>query len=79
MAATAMNLNAPRHILSDAIVEEIRSWAELPRRVFTLSHYAGKSVEEIARQSGCGIREVSHILDIYERKLLDSLRTFRGL
>jgi hypothetical protein len=78
MAATTMNLSAPRHILSNAIVEEIRSWAELPRRIFTLSHYAGKSMEEIASQSGCGIREVSHILETYERKLLESLRTFRS-
>jgi hypothetical protein len=77
MAATTMNLNVPRNLLSDAIVEEIRSWAELPRRIFTLAHYAGKSVDEIAIQSGRGIREVSYLLDTHERRLLKSLRTFR--
>jgi DNA-directed RNA polymerase specialized sigma24 family protein len=77
MAASTFNLNAPRGLLYDAIMNEIRSWADLPRRVFTQAHYAGKSVEEIAAQSGYGAREVSQILETHERKLRKSLRTFR--
>jgi DNA-directed RNA polymerase specialized sigma24 family protein len=77
MAASTLNLNAPPRILSDAIMEEIRSWADLPRRIFMQVHYAGKSVEEIAAQSGCGAREVTRILESHELKLRKSLRPFR--
>ena len=77
MAANTFSLNAPRILLYDAIMNEIRSWADLPRRIFMQVHYAGKSVEEVAAQSGYGAREVSQILETHERKLRKSLRHFR--
>ncbi len=77
MAASTFNLNAPRSLLYDAIMNEIRSWADFPRQIFTQAHYAGKSVEEIAAQSGYGAREVSQILETHERKLRKSLRDFK--
>ncbi len=77
MAAGTLNLNAPRSLLYEAIMQEIRSWAEFPRRIFLQAHYAGKSVEEIAAQSGCASREVSSILEAHESKLRKSLRGFR--
>ena len=58
-------------------MNEIRSWAEIPRRIFTQVHYAGKSVEEIAAQSGYHAGEVSQILETHERKLIKSLRNLR--
>lgn len=77
MAAGTLNLNNPRIHLSEAIAEEIRSWADFPRRIFMQVHYAGKSVEEIASQSGCATREVLHILETHESKLRKALRAFR--
>lgn len=77
MAASTFNLNAPRSLLYDAIMNEIRSWADFPRQIFTQAHYAGKSVEEIAAQSGYGAREVSQILETHERKLRKSLRNYK--
>jgi hypothetical protein len=79
MAANTLHLNAPRIVLFDAIMEEIRSWADLPRRIFMQVHYAGKSVEETATQFGCGAREVSRILESHEIKLRKSLKPFRIL
>ncbi|MBZ5497864.1 MAG: hypothetical protein LAP85_15780 [Acidobacteriia bacterium] len=77
MAANALSLGNTRYLLYEAIMEEIRSWADLPRRIFMQVHYAGKSVEEIASQSGCDPREVLSILETHESKLRKSLRAFR--
>jgi len=77
MAAGTLNLGNPRNLLYEAIVGEIRSWAEIPRKVFTLAHYSGKSVEEIASQSGCEARDVLRILESHESRLRQALRVFR--
>jgi hypothetical protein len=77
MAVATLNLGNPRNLLYEAILGEIRLWGELPRRIFMQVHYAGKSVEEIASQSGCGPREVQHILETHESKLRKALRAFR--
>jgi DNA-directed RNA polymerase specialized sigma24 family protein len=77
MAAGTLNLNNPRNLLYEAIVAEIQSWAEIPRKVFTLAHYAGKSVDEIAFQSGCDTQEVLQILENHESKLRKSLKAYR--
>lgn len=77
MAASTLNLDTPRNLLCVAIIEEIRSWADIPRRIFMQVHYAGKSVEEIASQSGFGTGEVLQILETHESKLRKALKTFR--
>jgi len=77
MAAGILNLGQPRNLLYEAILTEIRSWAEAPRRIFALAHYSGKSVEEIASQSGCDTREVLRILESHESRLRKALRVFR--
>jgi DNA-directed RNA polymerase specialized sigma24 family protein len=77
MAANALNLSYPRNLLYEAIKKEIRSWADLPRRIFMQAHYAGKSVSEIASQSGCETQEVLQILETHESKLRKALRAFR--
>jgi len=77
MAAGILNLGNPRNLLYEAILTEIRSWAEAPRKIFTLAHYSGKSIEEIASQSGCDTREVLQILECHETRLRKALRVFR--
>ncbi len=77
MAASTLDLNVPRSLLYDAIMAELRTWADFPRQIFTQAHYAGKTVQEIAAQSGHGTKEVSQILEIHERKLRKALRAFR--
>jgi DNA-directed RNA polymerase specialized sigma24 family protein len=78
MAAGILNLNHPRELLHEAIVYELRSWAELPRRIFMLVHYSGKSVQEVASQSGRNTGEVSRILQNHEHKLRTALKAFRA-
>jgi len=77
MAAGTLNLRDPRTNLYEAIVSEIRSWSELPRRIFTQVHYAGKSVEDVAQHAGFDTGEVLRILAAHETKLRKSLRCFR--
>ncbi len=77
MAAGTLNWDAPRNHIFEAIIREIGSWADMPRWIFTQAHYDGKSVEEIALQSGFCPREVSLILETYEEKLRNALKTFR--
>jgi len=77
MAANVMGIG-PRSVLYFAILEEIRSWSDFPRRIFTQAHYAGKSIEEIAQQSGCESQEVLQILTLHESKLRKSLKRLRG-
>ena len=77
MAAGALNLRDPRANLHEAIVSEIHSWSELPRRIFTQVHYAGKSVEDVALRAGFNTGEVVRILELHESKLRKSLRRFR--
>jgi DNA-directed RNA polymerase specialized sigma24 family protein len=77
MAAATLHLSNPRNLLHEAIVAEILSWAEIPRKIFTLAHYAGRSVDEIAFQSGCDAQEVLRILENHESKLRKSLKGYR--
>ncbi len=77
MAAGTLNLNSPRDVLGEAIVAEIRSWAEFPRRIFTEVHYAGKNVEDIAASAGRSPGEVTQILKAHESRLRRALRAFR--
>jgi DNA-directed RNA polymerase specialized sigma24 family protein len=77
MAAISLNLSKPRDLLFGAIVKEILSWADLPRRIFMQVHYGGKSVEEIAYLSGCSTAEVSQILEAHECRLRSALKAFR--
>jgi DNA-directed RNA polymerase specialized sigma subunit len=77
MAAISVNLGNPRDMLFGAIIAEIRSWADLPRRIFMQVHYGGKSVEEIAYLSGCSTAEVSQILETHECRLRSALKAFR--
>ena len=77
MATGTMNLGNTRNALYNAIVEELKSWSEIPRRIFMQVHYAGRSVEEIAFQSGVDPRVVLEILELHELKLRRSLRSLR--
>jgi DNA-directed RNA polymerase specialized sigma24 family protein len=77
MAAAAFSFGNPRESLRQAMVEEILSWPELPRQIFTHAHYKGLRVDEIASRLGENALEVRQILAFYERKLRAAIRTFR--
>lgn len=77
MATGTMKFMHPRNVLYEAIIKELRSWADLPRRIFMQVHYSGKTVEEIASQSGFDVDQVLDILEIHESKLRKSLRSLR--
>jgi DNA-directed RNA polymerase specialized sigma24 family protein len=77
MAAVAFRLQDPRESLRQAMVEEILSWPDRPRQIFTQAHYKGLRVEEIASRLGENALEVRQILAFYERKLRAAIRSFR--
>jgi DNA-directed RNA polymerase specialized sigma24 family protein len=79
MAACSVLVESPRELLSQAIVDVVRSFPENHRRMFVLVHYGGRHVEEAARSLGIGVSEARHILEQCERKLVKNLRQFRGI
>ena len=77
MATGTLNLSNQRNILFDAIVRELRSWSDIPRRIFMQVHYSGKCIEDVASQSGLDPREVLKILELHELKLRKALHALR--
>jgi DNA-directed RNA polymerase specialized sigma24 family protein len=67
-----------RDLLSQAIVESLKSWPEFQRRIFIETHYCGRSVEEIARALELGTGEVVQILQRCERRLYRALSALRN-
>ncbi len=74
----AINAGAPpvREQLTQTILQVLRSWPELDRRVFVQSHYAGRSVEEVSKNLGLGADEIRSILERCERNLHLGLKAF---
>ena len=77
MAAEISSFDRNREILCLRIVDVLRSWPELQRRVFMLSHYRGDSAEDISSMLGLRTGEVKLILEHCDRKLRNALKTFR--
>jgi DNA-directed RNA polymerase specialized sigma24 family protein len=73
-----MLVESPRELLSQAIVDVVRSFPENHRRIFVQVHYGGRHVEEAARSLGISVNEARQILEQCERKLVKNLRMFRG-
>jgi DNA-directed RNA polymerase specialized sigma24 family protein len=78
MATAELRLEPPRDLLSQAIVESLRSWPELERRVFAEIHYCGRSQEDVARTLSLQTEEVAQILEQCEQKLHSALKIFRN-
>jgi DNA-directed RNA polymerase specialized sigma24 family protein len=74
MASGALNLENPRDLLARAIAEEIRSWPQRARQIFTQVHYGGMPPEEVAAHFGISKGEINRSLRIYERKLRTALQ-----
>ncbi len=77
MAAAGMRFEPSRELLSQAIVDSLKSWPEFQRRIFIEIHYGGRSVEEVSRTLGLSRNEVTQILKHCERKLYRALKTLR--
>jgi len=67
-----------REDLFREIFHAVRQWPELERKVFTLAHYHGQSLEDISRSLKLDFEEVDAILKQCERGLHRSLRNFVG-
>jgi len=78
MSVVTFELERNRELLCQAIVDVLRSWPELHRRVFEQAHYQGDSVEKISGSLGLSATDVSTILKSCDRKLRLALRGFRG-
>ena len=52
MAACSVLVESPRELLSQAIVDVVRSFPENHRRMFVQVHYGGRHLEEAARSLG---------------------------
>jgi len=77
MAIAGLRLEPSRDLLSHAIVESLKSWPELHRRIFIDIHYGGRPVDEISHTLGLRQSEVTQILQHCERKLYHALRVLR--
>ena len=65
-----------REDLFREISHTVRQWPERERKVFTLAHYHGLSLEDISRSLELDFEEVEAILRQCERGLHRSLRNF---
>jgi hypothetical protein len=73
----AVTAKIKREALFQEIVFVLRQWPELERRVFSLTHYHGQSLEAISRSLNLDAEEVSAILKQCDRQLNACLRKFR--
>jgi DNA-directed RNA polymerase specialized sigma24 family protein len=78
MSAVTFELERNRELLSQAIMDVLKSWPELHRRVFEQAHYQGNSVEKISGSLGLSATDVRLILESCDRKLRSALRSFRS-
>ena len=78
MCAVTSELERNRELLSQAIMDVLKSWPEMHRRVFEQAHYQGTSVEQISGSVGLNATDVRMILESCDRKLRAALRSFRG-
>jgi DNA-directed RNA polymerase specialized sigma24 family protein len=78
MSAARTGYEPEREQLSQTIVNSLKSWPEIQRRIFIEIRYAGRSIEEISRSLGLTQKEVFQILQLCEHKLFHALKAFRS-
>jgi DNA-directed RNA polymerase specialized sigma24 family protein len=66
-----------REHLFQEILDILRQWPELDRRVFFQAHYGGQSPEAISRSLPLDVKKVSAILQQCDSRLHASLGTLR--
>jgi DNA-directed RNA polymerase specialized sigma24 family protein len=66
-----------REDLFQEIFNQLGQWTELDRRIFSLVHYQGQSLEAISSAFEMDLREVRRILKKCDRQLQISLRKYR--
>jgi DNA-directed RNA polymerase specialized sigma24 family protein len=74
---SAILLKRKREDLFQEIRGVFRKWPDLERKVFSLAHYQGKSMEAISRSLEVDVEIVRKILGECERELYTSLRNHR--
>ncbi len=79
MATAHLRFEPQRDLLSQAIVQSLKSWPEAHRCIFIEIHYVGRSVEDISRAFGMRPGEVIQILRQCERNLFRALKVFRDV
>ncbi len=77
MQGASFDMERSRELLRETIVDVLRSWPDVERRVFVRSHYRGESPEAIAISLGLRPADVRPILEHCERQLRAALKTFR--
>jgi len=77
MAASILDTERERELLSQVIVETLDSWPQLHRQIFSEAHYRGRSVESISSSLGVGADTVRSILRDCEDRLRNALKSFR--
>ncbi len=77
MCGIGIELERNRELLSQAILDVLRSWPELHQRVFVQAHYQGRSVEAISGALGLSPVDARMILESCDRRLRAALRGLR--
>ncbi len=65
-----------RDHLFEEILNAIRQWPEVERRIFFQAHYAGHSPEDISRSLQLDVKKVKYILLKCDSRLHASLGSF---
>ncbi len=77
MAASILDTDRERELLSQVILKTLDSWPQLHRRIFSEAHYRGESAESIAKSLGVGLDTVRAILRDCDFRLRTALKLFR--
>jgi DNA-directed RNA polymerase specialized sigma24 family protein len=77
MESAIFDIDRTRELLCERILDILRSWPELHRRVFVQAHYRGESPEKISSALGLKSSEVRQILENCDRRLRSALKSFR--
>ncbi len=77
MQGANFGMERTRELLRERILDVLKSWPDVDRRVFVQSHYRGESPEAISISLGLKAGEVRLILGHCERSLRAALKAFR--
>jgi DNA-directed RNA polymerase specialized sigma24 family protein len=76
MAASILNSERDRELLSQAIVHTLDSWPQLDRQIFAEVHYNGRTIEDVANFLGINDEKVRRILQDSETRLRRAVHAF---
>ncbi len=79
MAAPSIGLENSREVLAQAILNELQTWPEPHRSIFTQVHYQSRNIPDVAHSQGLDVLRVNEILAECEIKLRAAISVYRSM